>query len=281
MLLGSSPGTSLDQQLQATANDGATVSSTKPTQAKALQKQAIESSVVGGEDNQNSNGGGGKDLKEALTVEEFVSPLFARMPAVVHDLLTIFDSTGCSCCGQTQDGLVFQAIQGTAVYREVSRLERSTSSTCTSANSTDNTKSSVRINDHTKSNVIGAGEGGRDDGKGAAMAATKPAPSSGCSEGIDSGGCGCWSRHMLSVVTYAVLNLLYKQEMAVAVAAGVGGSPLSSFAWSVDPLAGLPKTVADEARHVAQMLEGLVEMERTNLFQDSCPPAGAEQAPRV
>lgn len=195
----------------------------------------------------------GREFQEAATVEAFVPLLLARLPPVVKDLLTMFNSTGCPACtsGQAQDGLVLQAIQGTEVYREVARLQG-----------------------------FGGASGGYDDGT---LAARRDEPdgatqSGSCPEGAR---CGCSSRHVLSIMTYAMLTMLHKRDAAAAAVSSSGGGAgvISSGGvvgaavvgegeagkkepvWHRDPLATLPKPVADEALHVAGMLEGLVEME--------------------
>lgn len=186
----------------------------------------------------------GREFQKATTVEEFVPLLLARLPPVMEDLLTTFNSTGCSACasGQAQDGLVLQAIQGTEAYREVARLESHGGS-----DSCDDRARAAR----------------RDEPNGAAQGGS-------CSEAA---GCGCSSRHVLSIITYALLAMLHKRDAAIAAvsasAAGagagagvsVGGGGQKEPVWHRDPLATLPKPVADEALHVAGMLGGLMEME--------------------
>lgn len=191
----------------------------------------------------------GREFQEATTVTEFVPLLLARLPPIMKDLLTMFNTAGYSACssGQAQDGLVLQAIQGTQAYREVSRLESYSS---------------------------GGGDVCDDDNGGARVAEREGPGGAFRNDSYPEGaGCGCPSRHALSILTYALLTMLHKRDAAIpAGGAGVGvgggstvvgvvGAGRAERVWHRDPLAILPKPVADEAVHVAGMLEGLMEME--------------------
>lgn len=203
---------------------------------------------------------GRRELMEASTVAEFVSPLLALMPPVVHDLLTTFNSTGCGCSGQAQDGLVLQAIQDTEAYREVTRIGRASNSS---------------VGD---GEARGGVSGDKSGGKGSRGGLTPNGlnlSASMCPDGSAS-GCGCSSRHMLSIVTYSLLSLMHKRktgdqdggDSGVDGGAEVGKSEGGGIhVWDLDPLKRLPKPVADESLHVASILEGLVGMECAEAMQ--------------
>lgn len=250
-----------------------TAESTSTLQLTQLQRKSegeISSVVkIGGENGQESGSAAGKVLREAATVQDFVSPLLALMPTAVQGLLTTFDPVEVSSpchCGETEDGLVLQAIQATPAYRELSRLER-----------VNHTRHDID-NDKGKeigSSVIDNGSNGRVN-----VASEE-----------NEHNCGCSTRHSLSMVTYAVLHLLHKQEIVAdsgrekrqvedksqQSTASVAGSSSSPTLWSVDPLAELPKPVAAEAIRVAQIMLGLVEMEQVDGHyccpQEQPPPA--------
>lgn len=250
------------KQINDTANSSSTL---QPTQLQQKwQGEKFEVVKTGGVNDQEGGSAVGKVLREASTVQDFVPHLLALMPAAVQRLLTTFESTEvpnpCQC-GETEDGVVLQAIQGTPAYRELSRLER--------VDSTHDATNNDKGNDN-GSGVIFNGSNGQGNGA--------------CEE--NDHDCGCSKRHALSMVTYAVLHLLHKQEVSPAdggleklqledksdqLSASVAGSSLSSTVWSVDPLAELPKPVAAEAIRVAQIMQGLVEMEQVEKHK-CCPP---------
>lgn len=171
---------------------------------------------------------GRAEYMEAKEVKDFVTALLAHLPPEVQNLLMTFDASDCECSGKEQDGLVFQAIQGTQAYQEIVRIERS----------------EVLQKDSTageECNVNCGGNAEHDD----------PPDSS----------CDCSSRHILSVVAYAILTILHKLHKSVRSSAE---SADGARVWHRDPLGSLPLSVASEARHVATILEGLVQMEKSN-----------------
>lgn len=159
------------------------------------------------------------ELQEANSVGTFVSSLLTHMHPAMRDLLTTFNSTGSCRSTEEEDGLVLQAIQGTQIYQEISRMLRST-------------------NPEEKSY-----------GK------------SQCPDG-SAWGCGCSSRHVLAIVTYAILRLLH--ESLRSRDGSEDESRRRDPLWRTDPLATLPISVANEARRVATILEGMVDIERAN-----------------
>lgn len=162
-------------------------------------------------------------LQAATCAADFVAPLLAHMPPATRDLLTTFNSTECGCSGEAQDCFILNAVQGTEVYREMMRAEPFSESRGRCSSTTP-----------------------------AEASAATPVDSGATTVGI----CvHCTSRHVLSVLTYAILALLHKREMT-------GDGPgRSKLVWYKDPLEDLSKPVADEALHVAGMLEGLMGMD--------------------
>lgn len=75
-------------------------------------------------------------------------------------------------------------------------------------------------------------------------------------------GCGCSSRHVLSIVIYAILSLLHQSLRSRD--SSEDESRRRDPLWRTDPLATLPSSVANEARRVATILEGMVDIERAN-----------------
>lgn len=301
---------------------------------------APQAKAAGGEDQavapvaDNGDGGSGmRGLRDATTVEEFVPTLLALLPPVVMGLLTTFNSsegehghghglghehTSKEKCrdgklqeeekhddSKYQDGVVLQALQGTEVYQEVTRMERcGRSSSATSADGI-----------VTDANGGGGGGGNGGDGakgpnggaaKGADSCGAKgpdtcdascgavdglappspqqgaaavvapfpssvpvsPSPTSLSSYWAEEHSCGCSSRHVVTIMAYAFLLLLHKRDHEGGHGGGAGAGPgdgaddLPEPVWRKDPLQMLPTPVADEAKHVAGMLRGLVEMEK-------------------
>lgn len=222
---------------------------------------------------QDADGNGGKRLRDAKTVAEFVPPLLALLPPAVKDLLTTFNaiSTAEHALGQAQDGVVLQAIQGTEVYREVTRVERS--SRCSRSDSVSSS---------------GSGSAGQGQGQGHVVRASRPhllpspPPSPSCLRLSHDSECGCSSRHVLAIMTYALLLLLHERDISHRASGANGGDTdanananggadagtqavffagdVPQSVWRKDPLLLLPTDVVDEAKHVAGMLRGLVEM---------------------
>lgn len=295
------------------------------------QDQAVVAPVA---DNGSS---GMRGLRDATTVAEFVPPLLALLPPVVTGLLTTFNPCepeqelasggGSGKCqdeknplkgeealhddSKYQDGVVLQALQGTEVYQEITKIERDgdDGGRPRRVASVDgiSTDAAVAVT------VGRGGDGGGEKGPGssgakgggadaqapsssqqaaaaaAAAAAVAPAPfpstgpstpspSSSSSFWAEEHGCGCSSRHVVTIMTYAFLLLLHKRDHEGSCGAGAGadadadagpsdaegggdGGDLPEPLWRKDPLRLLPAPVADEARHVAGMLRGLVEME--------------------
>ena len=278
------------------------------------------------------NGSGMRGLADATSVAEFVPALLALLPPVVTDLLTTFNScepedqqaTGGGKFqdeeklkeeeeihddSKYQDGVVLQALQGTDVYKEITRMERSGwSSGVVSAAGSAAASAAAAVD---RGDDVGGAKGPDacaakgNDGCGpkcggadaqrapssqqaAAATAVTPLPSTGPSTPSSSSsassfwaeehGCGCSSRHVVTIMTYAFLLLLHKRDhesSCVGYAAGAGTVPgdvdeggdggsgdLPEPLWRKDPLRLLPVPVADEAKHVAGMLRGLVEMEK-------------------
>lgn len=163
------------------------------------------------------------ELMKATNVKGFVAPLLEMMSPAVQTLLTTFEASSCGCPGHEQDGFVLQEIQQTEVYREISH---------TSKLSSDCAHTTVCDSDEV----------------------TSP--------GLDGSrwGCGCLMQHTLTVVTYASLALLHKHHKEIS--DDEAGPDAVARAWKHDPLATIPDAVAHEARHVASIFEGLIDMER-------------------
>lgn len=191
-----------------------------------------------------------KRLRDAATLSEFVPPLLALLPAAVKRLLTTFNAPG-NTSGKVQDGVVLQAIQGTEVYLEVTRVERQSWASA------------------------GAGVGGGQIPH-TIYASPDPLPPSSSTSPPPcpkETACGCCSRHVVSIVTYALLVLLHKRDdhgAGDAAGRGADGDSDNDVAepprsrsepvWRKDPLKSLPPAVKEEAKHVAAMLAGLAEM---------------------
>ena len=87
--------------------------------------------------------------------------------------------------------------------------------------------------------------------------------------------CACSSRHVLSIISYALLLVLHERDSggcihrrsSAANGGGDGGSAGSEESgqggpiWRTYPLRSLPQPVVDEAVHVAGMFGGLMDME--------------------
>ncbi|CAM9786851.1 unnamed protein product [Pylaiella littoralis] len=203
-------------------------------------------------------GDGGRGLRDAKTVAEFVPPLLALLPPAVKDLLTTFNAINTTehALGQARDGAVLQAIQGTEAYREVTRIERSGRS---SGSDSGNSSGSA---DQARARAQAAAPPSR-----SRLSSPSPSSASSLSSPHES-ECGCSSRHVLSIMTYALLLLLHERGnghgggdgYGAGAACGVLAGGLPASVWRKNPLEPLPTAVADEARHVAGMLRGLVEM---------------------
>eukprot|EP00903_Cladosiphon_okamuranus_P008074 g7788.t1 len=263
-----------------------------------------------------------RGLRDTTTLAEFVQALLALLPPVVTGLLTTFNSSGanhdhdkdhdhdhdgCTSDDQRkggggpdkpeeevkihddtkyQDGVVLQALQGTEVYREITRMERGSRSI--SFASADGVVVAAAARD-----ANGGGAKRPDacsvpvDTRAPTLQAVAPSPSPSpssslpCSSSAEEHGCGCSSRHVLTVLTYAFLLLLHKLDHESSCGEGAGGGGdaegdmdgagggASGPLWRNDPLRLLPAPVVDEVKHVAGMLRGLVEMERC----EKCSPS--------
>lgn len=251
---------------------------------REVMQLASRSSGAQDKEERTDDAGGGLEgvqgLTDAKTVGEFVSPLLACMPPEVHDLLTMFNATGQSRCAQAQDGFVLQAIQGTEAYHEIARIKRMKPVAANSKKTSDQ-------------NINGDGSSRGSGGDRAPACTTiESRPASGvCPTGPEV-SCGCSMRHTLAILTYALLSLLHNCEAGVGSAGGarpesINGNAsgtgagetaqiMTASAWSEDPLAGLPDSVANEARHVANILQGLVDMDGAKVMQ-SRPPKDPQQ----
>ncbi|CBJ32985.1 phytochelatin synthase, catalyse the biosynthesis of PCs from GSH [Ectocarpus siliculosus] len=237
-------------------------------------------------------------LRHATTVAEFVPALMTLLPPEVKGLLTTFDapehaSTSLEvedllstttpappfnateyASGKAQDVLVLQAIQGTDIYREVTNVER-------------NPRSSDKLKLQQDENQAAAAAAASSSPccaptlplpAAAPLPPSPPAVLSPASGALSSAysfcpkksGCGCSWRHEVSIVAYALLLLLHKRDDHGEVCGGGGGGVSGAGAggdirppplWRKDPLHQLPATVAIQAKHVAGMLVGLVELE--------------------
>ncbi|CAM9793448.1 unnamed protein product [Choristocarpus tenellus] len=80
----------------------------------------------------------------------------------------------------------------------------------------------------------------------------------------ESNGCSCSFSHALSVLSLACLLLIHKKDPPLQPATELCVDPSngsSGMKWHHDLINGLPHIVANEVRHVARMLEGLVDLE--------------------
>lgn len=203
-------------------------------------KEMVELASVRGD-----GSGSGAEFRKATTVAQFVTSLVTLVPPAVKDLLTTFNYSGCqSAQGKAQDGIVLQAIQGTEAYREVTTIGRTSGSDISSSGSDEDSC-------------------GKQDG---AVA------DSSSSVGPEAAACGCSSRHVLAILTYALLSMLHEHDASGGEGAS-GGTAGGDHLWRQDPLSLLPKSVADEALHVAGMLAGLMEMEAAETNESA--PSGA------
>eukprot|EP00752_Nemacystus_decipiens_P001863 g1795.t1 len=267
-------------------------------------------------------GSGMRGLRDSTTMTEFVPSLLALLPSVVTGLLTTIDScrpesdraSDCGKCEEEklqeeetihddskfQDGVVLQALQGTEVYQELTRMER--------GRRTSSVSSADGVTPEAVAAVGRRGDAGGAKGPSAATATTKgagscggkcgaagaaatgavaafapagpstPSPSSPSYFWAEEHDCGCSSRHVATILTYAFLLLLHKRDhegnCSAGAGAGAGAGPgdangdggeddggLPEPLWRKDPLRLLPAPVANEVKHVAGMLKGLVEME--------------------
>ena len=155
------------------------------------------------------------------------------MSPEVKELLTTFKTASRCKLGKEQDGIVLQAIQGTEAYRAIQRFDRSSGR---------------------RSRSISCNSNVSDD----EVRVPPPISSTRCPEAV---GCDCSSRHVISMLTYALLSILHKRDFGAACEEGDRSVLPGGHLWREDPLEMLPKPVAEEAMHVAGMLTGLIEME--------------------
>ncbi|CAN0077952.1 unnamed protein product [Ectocarpus sp. 13 AM-2016] len=232
-------------------------------------------------------------LREATTVAEFVPALMALLPREVKGLLTTFDTPehGSSsldvedllstttpappfnatdyASGKAQDALVLQAIQGTDIYREVTNVERySRSSDKLQQNENQAAAAAAPSSPCCAPTLPSPAAPPLPPSPPAVLSPASGALSSAYSFCPKRSGCGCSWRHEVSIVAYALLLLLHKRDDHGEVCggggvsgAGAGGDSRPPPLWRKDPLHGLPATVAIQAKHVAGMLVGLVELE--------------------
>ncbi|CAM9932974.1 unnamed protein product, partial [Discosporangium mesarthrocarpum] len=216
-----------------------------------------------------------KDLAKADSLGEFVRRLMQVLPSEMEQLLTTFREGYPSAEGHGRgEGVVIQAIQGTEVYTEVAKAYH-----FSEGDSTCGEGPGAAV-------AEGAGDG---DGAWASALAAGSGPRSAVLS--ESRGCGCSTKHAMSVLVLSCLLLLHEEygpaRASVVRAAGeegqslggagfraglgdggVGGDTrggrgtgdLSWVLWWKDPVAHVPEAVAHEVKHVANILRGLVDM---------------------
>ncbi|CAN0367835.1 unnamed protein product [Ectocarpus sp. 8 AP-2014] len=223
------------------------------------------------------------EVKGLLTTFDAPEHASSSLEVEVEDLISTttpappFNATEYAS-GKAQDVLVLQAIQGTDIYREVTNVERY-------PRSSDKLKLQQ---DENQAAAAGAPSSPccaptLPSPAAAPLPPSPPAVLSPASDALSSAysfcpkksGCGCSWRHEVSIVAYALLLLLHKRDDHGEVCgggcrggggvsgagAGAGGDNRPPPLWRKDPLHQLPATVAIQAKHVAGMLVGLVELE--------------------
>lgn len=205
-----------------------------------------------------------QEVKGLLTTLD--APERASSSQEAEDLLA---TTTEYASGKAQDGLILQAIQGTEIYQEVTNVERWPRSSHKLKLQQDENQAAAPSSPCCTPALPPA----------PAPAPSPPAvssPSGALSSAYSfcpkKSGCGCSWRHEVSIVAYALLLLLHKRDDHGEVCgvgagagsiseAGAGGDNRPPPLWRKDPLHRLPPTVAVQAKHVAGMLVGLVELE--------------------
>ncbi|CAM9985747.1 unnamed protein product, partial [Ectocarpus sp. 12 AP-2014] len=220
------------------------------------------------------------EVKGLLTT--FDTPEHGSSPLDVEDLLSTttpappFNATEYAS-GKAQDVLVLQAIQGTDIYREVTNVERYSRSSDKLKLQQDENQAAAAAAPSSPCcapNLPSPAAPPMPPSPPAVLSPASGALSSAYSFCPKKSGCGCSWRHEVSIVAYALLLLLHKRDDHGEVCGGGGGGGGGGVSgagpggdnrppplWRKDPLHQLPATVAIQAKHVAAMLVGLVELE--------------------
>lgn len=200
-------------------------------QVASWVKETIELASVRRDGLSRADPDSGKEFRAAATMADFIEPLLERMSPQAASLLTTLNNSVADPLCQTskaQDGVILQAIQGTDAYQEVKKLTLKSSSR-------------FRISSSGSEEEL--------------VMSTLTSPV--CPEVKE---CGCYSRHSIAIMTYALLSILHKRDFGEGCDVGDSKEVIGGHLWREDPVGNLPENVVEEAMHVAGMLTGLVNM---------------------